>query len=1383
MADNTQKLIELFRANRPDLSSLNDNQVTQILQKARPELFPKPQDNSLQLLKQNPSKEEQAQIESIGINLPNKIEGVKQPQYYFTAAADEPPKQEDDGFLDGLRESWSQSKQRIQFFKENPERAEDIKGQATAYQFEPILTYLDPKEEDPITRRVAKELVMLTGVAPLMSMTIAEDPIKGIAEMGRVMSDMATDWLKLVDPDKREEGWNEIKRSPLFHATFLSGVNKARKASKVKSQKSNVIKEIDKEIKEFTDTAEQVVKDNPQFAETLQQIARDKVKNTEFNQLVKERFKMRPKPLETSSPTPKILLKYKKSITLGRNTLNESIESSRNTFKKDLKSGKTTEAEIVRRGTESYNRSQASLKRFEKNPLAHMESKLQSLNRLQSESRIDFTKDIANVKSLIAEFKKTSTKQPMQAPKTSPKIEKINAEIVNLQETLKSQQLQLSNQNLTGTQRQQINKSIGKIEELIEDNRIKGQQLGYDVKIDITPSDRPEYFTNRKPGQVLSQQQLDKLYLDSSSDIILLPESKGLHEKAQKFYEQSFKEMEGFNKRSWEDLKKSLVAKTVDVSGNVKKAVREKGALGEQAAMLHDLALGSNSKSVMLFEDAAKNIFNGLTKQERKLLDTIIEARRSITIQEYKPNYKAGGGYQSNTALLKVMKENDPRKFEKLNARADSFFNEMRVNLKELYDNGLINEKTFNLLKDKDYTRKEFIDYVDPVITYSSGGKKISVASSGLKRLEEGSAKTVNLDQAGKLFRNINMVQSRIAKNKANIAMRDMIRENPKNGIAIEVKAGEKPPVGYSPISYFEKGKKKEFYLENSLANEWVLADPAATNSLANFIGWASGTKMLKAMATGYNPEFAITNMLRDIPYMWMTTTEYSPHLPKFALQLGRDLTSTAKDAFSRSGRYRDYVMEGGGMEFLTHQGGLGKFYKPTGKVTNALEAFKEVAKYAGETSEVWVRLALRERALRNGKSPLKATYEARNYLDFAQGGSWIKALDTASPYLNASTQATRGLLRAPGKDPKAFATKTAWIGATASSLWFANNAVNPEAYEEIDERIRNDNWIITTPFFYKDERGNKRYMYYRLPKDQGQRVIASSTDALLDYTYNNKVPSDQVLKGLKDLASVIPVDDPLPPLLDAYLGYTHNVDFFRSKPIFDDKGRPVEPSAEFNRNTGQAFVDFGEATDMSPARTEYAVKQFTTNRNIWTDLVGGGYKMLTEGQDEEATEEFTREMLNKIPGARRFISFTNPYKRDKDLKRTIVEQNTKDKVRREFGDNIWQQFRAGEMTKSEVRKAIAESNYSSEDKGKILKRFIFSAQTRNVRNPGFFYDGKDLNPVSRADYFFRKYEKANKEERKILVKEMNSVQGFTSKKFIQRWNTLTKQYLEQNTP
>ena len=101
----SDKLIQAFRLNNPGLENFSDSQLTQLLQKTQPELFPKQQDESFQVLKQNPSKEEQVQIESIGINLPNKIEGVKQPQYYFTAAADEPPKQEDDGFLDGLRES------------------------------------------------------------------------------------------------------------------------------------------------------------------------------------------------------------------------------------------------------------------------------------------------------------------------------------------------------------------------------------------------------------------------------------------------------------------------------------------------------------------------------------------------------------------------------------------------------------------------------------------------------------------------------------------------------------------------------------------------------------------------------------------------------------------------------------------------------------------------------------------------------------------------------------------------------------------------------------------------------------------------------------------------------------------------------------------------------------------------------------------------------------------------------------------------------------------------------------------------------------------------------------------------------------------------------
>lgn len=1283
MDDNTQTIIKFFRAKRPDLEKLSDEQLGGLLKKSRPDLFPKQEDAVIKSLKSNPSSTETQQLESLGEGIARKMPGLKQPQYYFTAAGDEPEKKEDD-FLPGLRDAWSQTQTRLKFFKANPERAKEIKGQATAYQFEPLLSYLEPKEEEPITKRVAKELVMLTALAPVAGMTIAENPIGSVFQMAQVVSDMATDWVKLVDPDKRSEGWSEIKKHPLAHVSFLASVRALQQKGKIDTgdrrfgviSKNEVMKGIEKDIKEFQVAAESVLKQNPELAETLQSIARDRVKKMEFNELAKENFKA-------------------KQVA------------------KDIKLLPAT---------------------------------------------------------------------------TSPKIQKLNLELANLQETLKSQKFQLDNPNLTQTQRQQINKSMSRVEELIEETRSQGQQLGYKAEMDVKPGETIEYFNTRRPGKVLKKQELDKLYLDASNEIILLPESKGLHEPVKAFYEKSFKAMEGRGKQTWQDVKKKLVTRTLDISGNVKKELREQGVLGQQAAMMHDLALGSNAKSTMIFEDASKRIFNGLNKHERKLLDTMIETRRNITIKEYRNDYKIPGGYLGNIAYLDEIKKSDPRLYKKLNSKADEFFSEMNMNLKELYDNGLINDKAYDLLKDKDYTMKEFVKDYDPEITYTSNGKKITVNSSGLKTLEKGSEAEVNLDQSSKLFRNINLVQSRIAKNKSNLSMRDMIKENPNNGIAIELKKGQKPPAGYEAVSYFEKGKKKEFYMPKEFANEWVVADPAIKSSLATTISWLSGSKILKAMATGYNPEFALVNFPRDIGYVYLTTSEYSPHLPKFAAQMSRDLGAVAKDAFTKKGRYRDYVMEGGGMEYLTHQGGLGKSYKPSGKITNAFEAFKSMASYAGETSEIWVRLALRERALRNGKSPLNATYEGRNYLDFNKGGSWIKAADQGMPYLNPTVQATKGLVRAAKNNPKDFATKSAWISGTASSLWFANNVVNGEAYDQIHERIRNDNWIVTTPFFYTDERGNKRYMYYKFPKDQGQRIIASTTDALLEKTYKNKDASDQVIEGLKDLAGFVPTTSSIPPTLDALIGASINYDFFKGEPIYDDRGRPIDPTEEFTPGrTGQAFIDFAQslpekAPDIvrSPDRLEYMVEQFTTRRNIWTDLVGGGYKTLTQGQDEQATEEFTRQMLKDIPGARRFVSFTSPYQEDKELKRTIIEKNTKDKQRKDFSRQLFTQFNNSEMTKKEVIDSIKQSNYDMSDKQKMLKRFVQSYKTKNVRNPGFYYDGLELNAVQRADYFFQKYSKSEKEEKKTMIDEMKRIPGFASKPFIERFNVLSKRYMEQ---
>ena len=200
MADNQTIFLQRIRETRPDLANQSDEALTNIFSQIRPDIF-KPQEEKPKvtiIMKDD----DQNKFKALGMSIPIK---QSQPQYSLTAIKDPEVKDMNEGVFQGLQDAYAQTQERVAFFKENPERAKQIKGQATAYQFEPLLNYLDPKEDEPITSRVGKELIMLSAATPIMGMTIAEDPINGIAQYAEFLSDIATNWIKLVDPDKRDE--------------------------------------------------------------------------------------------------------------------------------------------------------------------------------------------------------------------------------------------------------------------------------------------------------------------------------------------------------------------------------------------------------------------------------------------------------------------------------------------------------------------------------------------------------------------------------------------------------------------------------------------------------------------------------------------------------------------------------------------------------------------------------------------------------------------------------------------------------------------------------------------------------------------------------------------------------------------------------------------------------------------------------------------------------------------------------------------------------------------------------------------------------------------------------------------------------------------------
>lgn len=836
-------------------------------------------------------------------------------------------------------------------------------------------------------------------------------------------------------------------------------------------------------------------------------------------------------------------------------------------------------------------------------------------------------------------------------------------------------------------------------------------------------------------------------------------------------------------KPSFQKAFKATKRALVDTSGNVKKElIKNLGPLGKEATIHHDLIAGASAKAERLFEEASKEIYKGLSKDKESLLNRAIQSRRTIAISGYKPEVKHPMGLtvKEHEEYMKTIPE-------ETNKRADRYFKEMEKVLDDLKSEGLIDEQAYQNLKSKgDYSPRRFIQYIDPERTYIIGGKTITVPDSGIKALDEGSYNVMETNSRTLLSSVISRTQARIFRNRANKTLYELAKSIPDNGIVRRAKVYkttkkgkpvyQKAPAGHTKIKAMIDGKSKEMIMPDEYAKEWLTRDPLVNEQLANIIGWLSGSKFLKPMATGLNPGFALTNFPRDIAHVWIVTSEYSGFVPKFTFQITRDFLSTAKDTFLRKGRWIDYIDEGGGMTFLTHQG------RPFKTANKKIKTLQQVLGYLGETSEIWTRLALRERAIRGGASPHEATWIARNYLDFSQGGNVSKALDTGIPYLNAGVQGTRGIFRAAADRPYQTLWKFAQLGTIATGLYFANNYLNKDCYEHITDREKVNNFIITTPFRIKDKNGNIRYFYFKIAKDQGQRVVCTIFENLVMKMLGRKINADQVSQSVQEFLPIIPSEN-IPPSLDAMLGYYSNKDFWTREDIW--KGPKITPREEYTIYTHPALVKAGKATGISPERLEYSLSQLFTRGNIYTSLVGGGLSLVMKDLPEKDKRKTLAEIVTRFPLIRRVCRLTPPYSVEdikKQEKASIEESTRRYQQRRELNEMANRYYGKLKDEKIRDRTIIAEANafikkQPKEDRKRLVSWFENYGRIYDVPNKSWWLNLSEMPPEARATEFWLKYLEEDEKERIELKRIAKKMPGLWSPRFRERFNILIRKW------
>ena len=831
----------------------------------------------------------------------------------------------------------------------------------------------------------------------------------------------------------------------------------------------------------------------------------------------------------------------------------------------------------------------------------------------------------------------------------------------------------------------------------------------------------------------------------------------------------------------------------IDRSGNIRTdLLKVLGDEGYRILQRMYLAKGSSSMAANMLRQMQKEVYSGLSKHEKDVLDSLILADRMMDIGKYKTEkqfkFPEGLSPKESVAyseLVGRIEKLSPEDVVRLRSRTKSYFEWMKKPLKDMLDAELITEKEFNDLSSHNYRRLKLVDIYDKAYTTKIGKKVKTVYDSGVEALSRGKNTDIFEPSSEIMALEVfNRAYGRIFNNEANRTLFELAKDSPDNPF-VRVKSKDvKIPAGWSRIFMYVKGERKSLHISPEMSKEWINSSPELSYKMSQILRYASGSPVLRTLATGINWGFALTNLPRDVMHIWFAartfkdgkwTPIYNSIAPVYAAQMTHDLVSVFYDAATKGKRYDDYMKEGGGMEFLVHQGRL---FQRGRHIDRPIDTFYKYAGYFGEVSETLTRLAIRERVIREEAEARgismaearkikeitqKATFTARDYMDFGQGGGVAKAADNAIPYLNAAIQGTRGMLRAfkPGSGSAMSSVfKLSQFAALVTGTYIASRSNAPQTMKNLQGNIDMQSNLcipLGDQFSFIDNQGQTRYTYFKIPIDPDQRFFKTLFEAFTDKWLGNEIDVDRVTGALQRLSPASVTQ--LPPIISGTLGYITNKNFWSNSDIWRKTDKPFSwPNSKeeyIPGKTPQGYIDFGATTGLSPERTRYAVEQLVTRNSIWSYLLGKGYDEAFGKMPKNLKEQHLAMVLARLPVTRRFIGVTNPYSK---YVKSVNEAKEHAELERFIQNRGLDTLVEGYLFNGNVERAkIFEYMSSFKDKkvrDRLWKRFKVQERTKDLPERSFWLTLQGIDPKYRAQVFLNRLNKIDKDRQGEVWKE-----------------------------
>jgi len=424
--------------------------------------------------------------------------------------------------------------------------------------------------------------------------------------------------------------------------------------------------------------------------------------------------------------------------------------------------------------------------------------------------------------------------------------------------------------------------------------------------------------------------------------------------------------------------------------------------------------------------------------------------------------------------------------------------------------------------------------------------------------------------------------------------------------------------------------------------------------------------------------------------------------------------------------------------------------------------------------------MSLRE-VKKNDRLMEEATFVARDYMDFNQGGGPVKAIDNAVPYLGVTIQGTRGLWRAfkPGSGSALQSTyKLSQFAGLVVGMYVANQAMNPKTMAALKGNVdTTNNLIIPLGDWseFQDEYGQTRYQYLKIPLDQGQRFFKVFFEASTDKWLGNEVDVGRVVNALKEQS---PADvSSLPPTISGALGYVANKDFWRMEDVWKGTTQPFDyqlpkwyTGKEFGGSeeesipgkTPKFFEDLGAATGLSPERTRHLVSELVTNGTVWSTLANQGYNYATGDVPDRMRKQHLAQVLTKFPVVKGFYGVTNPYSKHSDKMHKVDQKYTIESFKQNQGMDLVadQYLYDGTKTGADVVK-YARSFRDFKVEERLMDRFYWEQAIKTLPEKSFWRRIKGIPSLeAKAEIIADRMRSASEAEKAQLFREMGIIEA-----------------------